>query len=114
MVAPAGVASMAVIKRMKRKPGKTVVIVPTLFEGWEEAKAQTKKAKTAEDEAKAALLGALGDADAGEIPELGKMITYLEQGRKGFDHKALLEAHPEFATYEKESRFRVLRSKKLK
>jgi hypothetical protein len=84
-----------------------------LLNRWHEAKAILNAAKEQEDAAKAALLTALGDAEAGEC-EAG-VVTYLEQERRSVDLLALREKHPDVASEcERVSAFRVLRFKKPK
>lgn len=84
-----------VIKRIRRVPKKTVAIDSTLVMTWEQAKEAASEAQKKADDAKALLLAALGDAEAGES-EAG-LVTYLEQTRKAYEVK--------------ESTYRVLRMK---
>ena len=90
-------ASLEVVKLVRRVTGKTVGIDPSLVEAWREAADVLKNAKTLADNAKATVLAALGDAEAGVAGEAGA-VTYYEQTRAAF------------AT--KENTFRVLRYRK--
>jgi putative phage-type endonuclease len=84
-----------VIKRIRRVPKKTVQVESSLILNWEQAKELAREAQKKADEAKALLLAALGDAEAGES-EAGA-VTYFEQTRKAYEVK--------------ESTYRVLRAK---
>lgn len=74
---------LEVLKRLRRTPKKTVEIAAELVEAWLQAKQQARQAAQAADEAQAALIAALGDAEAGLLPD-GRMVTYFEQFRKGY------------------------------
>ena len=86
-----------VLKKLRRDPGRTVEIDQELVERWQEAKERAKEAQRQADELQAAVIAALGDAEAGELPD-GRLVTYYEQFRKGY-------------TVE-DTTFRVLRVKK--
>lgn len=88
---------LAVLKKMRREPGSRVEIDSELVERWLEAKERAKEAQRQADELQAAVIAALGDAEAGELPD-GRLVTYYEQFRKGY-------------TVE-DTTFRVLRIKK--
>lgn len=90
--------NIAVIKRLRREPNKIVTLDHSLIEKWEDWKGAESIARKEKDVALAAILTALGDAEAGETPE-GR-FTYLEQTRKSY-------------TVE-ESTYRVARFKKAK
>ena len=85
-------------RHIKRVPEKSVEVDPHIIEQWLAAKEVAKNARSGEEEAKAVLLMALGDAEQGES-EVGN-VTYMEQTRKACEVK--------------ESTFRVLRYKKPK
>ena len=110
------VPSVGFIKRLKRIPTKTVEIDKGLVKEWLDAKNKVKWAEAVKEDAEAALLQALGDAEAGTFYEEGrKMLTYFEQSARRIDSKRLRAEKPEIAKeYEKVSRFRVARIKKLK
>ncbi len=95
-IAPDGVSpTLETLKYLRRKPGKTAKIDPALIEEYTAAKAEEKAVDVRVKAAQAALLNALGDAEAGESP--AGSFTYFEQ------------TNPEHMT--KESTFRVLRMK---
>lgn len=75
--------SMEVAKRLRRTKGKQVAFDARLLLTWTRAKDELKAAKDAEEKAKAAVIGALGDADAG-VSEAGT-VTYYEQSRAGYE-----------------------------
>ena len=81
------VASLEVVKKMIRKPGKTTIIKPDLFVEWEAAKETVKIAKKIKDEATAKILAELGDAEGATIEGHGA-VTYLEYDRKEYVSKA--------------------------
>jgi predicted phage-related endonuclease len=111
------VPSVAFVKRLKRIPEKVVQIEPELIIDWLRTKSNVKWAEQLKDDAEAAMLTALGDAEAAEfvLENERKMLTYFEQSQKRIDSKKLKEELPEIAKqYIKESRFRVARIKKIK
>lgn len=80
--------SVSVLSRLKRQPNKVIQLEDTgLVEEWLKAKQAVAEAQKAEDEARAKLLLALGDAEAAELPD-GRRITYLEYHRKGYTVQA--------------------------
>lgn len=95
---PTGIPSLEVLKRIRREPGKWVEVPDDLVAAWTEAKDAEKAAKEGRDEAQAALLAALGDAEGARYS--GGELTYLEQERKGYTVAA--------------TRFRTLRMKAKK
>ncbi len=98
-IAPDGVIpTIETLKYLRRKAGKTVKVDDDLVGEYIAAKAAESAAKARAEEAQAALLAALGDAEAGE--SAAGSFTYREQTRKGY-------------TVE-ESTFRVLRVKAAK
>jgi putative phage-type endonuclease len=74
--------NLSVIKRIRREPSKTVEIEQSLVEVWQTCAAAESAAKKEKEAALAAVLAALGDAEAGECP-IG-VFTYLEQKRAGY------------------------------
>ncbi len=75
------VASLEVVKKMIREPGKTTVIVPQLFEDWEDAKSLVKTTTAVKEKAQAAILAAMGDAEAATVDGHGA-LTFFEYDRK--------------------------------
>lgn len=89
-------ASLEVVKRIRRQPESVANVDPALVDTWNDAKEAAKIADTAENDAKTAVLQALGEAEAGLCGELGAVI-YFEQSRRAYEVK--------------ETTFRVLRHK---
>ena len=111
------VPSVAFIKRLHRIPNKVVEIDPKLIEDWNDAKDKVKWAEAVLDDAKAAMLAALGDAEAGSFGMNGEsmLLTYFEQSAHRIDAKRLREEKPEIAReYTTVSTCRVARLKKVK
>lgn len=109
--------SVEFIKRIKRVPKKVVGIEKKLIEEWQDAKDKVKWAEAVCDDAKAAMLNALGDAEAGKFVMDGRamMLTYFEQSSHLIDSKRLREEKPEIAKeFTKISKCRVARLKKIK
>lgn len=90
-----GLPSLATLKALRREPETVATLPDEIMEAWVAAKAEAKRASDAEDEARRALLTALGTAEAGES-SAGR-ITYMPQDRRSIDTKALRAAHPEIA-----------------
>lgn len=80
-------ASLEIVKLVRREPKKVVAVDPELVRAWLEAKAASKAADEDKEKAEAAMITALGDAEAGLCGELGA-ITYYEQQRKEYVSKA--------------------------
>jgi len=71
-----------VAKRLRRVPSKVVDLPPGLIFAWRmEAAAETEAGKR-KDAAKAAILGHMGDAEAGVDPETGEAVTYFVESKK--------------------------------
>jgi len=105
--------NLELIKRIRREPESVVDVSDELVQKWLETKDALSIAKKADEEAKKAVLAALGTAEAGKCG-LG-MATYLSQSRSGIDSKKLKEEQPEIAKkYTTLTSFRVLRFKKEK
>lgn len=84
-VPPSGaVASLEVLKRIQRVPNKTVEVPDMLVTIWEATKLARKEAELEEEEAKARLLAAMGDAEAATYGEFGRWLTYYSTQRKGY------------------------------
>lgn len=91
---------LEVVKRLKKTPNKVVAFddsVSPIIGEYEVAKAEKSAAEKRADAAQASLLMLLGDAEAATLPD-GRMLTYLEQTRKGY--------------VVKDSSFRVMRFRK--
>jgi putative phage-type endonuclease len=111
------IPSVEFIKRIKRVPEKVVELDEKLVKEWQDAKDKVKWAEALLDDAKAAMLTALGDAEAGTFVMEGQsmMVTYFEQVSHLIDSKRLREEKPEIAKeYTKLSTCRIPRLKKIK
>ena len=91
--------SLAVAKRIRRTPNKTVTLNRDIYQEWVDAKADARAAERLKDAATSAVLTALADAEAGIVEGVGTVTCY-EESRKGF--------------VVKDNSFRVLRFKKFK
>lgn len=106
--------SEEIVKRIRREPGSVVTIDMGVVEEWQAAREERLAAEKREKEAKRAVEAALGTAEAGQLED-GRMVTYLEQSRAGFDKDRLKAEQPDiYAKYQATSRFRVMRLKKSK
>ncbi len=105
----AGGPSMDVLKRVKRVPAKSVALPAELVARWRQAEDALKAAADLQEQAKAAVIAALGDAEGGECP-LGK-VSFMQQTRKGLDAEALKAEQPDvFERYYRPGKpFRVCR-----
>ena len=109
--------SLEFIKRIKRVPKKTVELEAKLVKEYMDGKDKVKWAEAVFEDAKSAMLTALGDAEAGTFALDGKsmMLTYFEQCSRLIDVERLREELPEIAAkYTKISKCRVARLKKVK
>ena len=105
--------SLAMAKRMKREPAKTVPIETIIVQNWLNSKESLKSAKSIKESAEAEMLAALGDAEGGQC-DLG-LITYLLQSRATVSAKKLEVAYPDiYKEFVNISEFRVPRLKKPK
>jgi len=105
------------IKRIKRVPNKTVELDAKLVKEYEDAKGKVKWAEAVLEDARSAMLTALGDAEAGTFALDGKpmMLTYFEQCSRLIDVERLRKELPEIAAkYTKISKCRDTRLKKVK
>jgi predicted phage-related endonuclease len=82
-VPPDSIPHLETVKLLKREPDKIVGVDPALVQAWLEAKEAARDAKKRGEEAEAALLNAMGDAEAALCGELGA-ITYFTTSRKGY------------------------------
>ena len=78
-VPPEDIPSIETLKVVRREPAKSVEIDAGLLERYRDVKNQAAMVKQAEDEAKAALLAALGDGEEGYSP-VGS-VTYMANAR---------------------------------
>lgn len=72
----------AIVKRVRREASKVVPLDHKLVEVWQTLKEHESNAKKAKDEALAAILASLGDAEGGDT-EFGQ-FTYFETSRSGY------------------------------
>lgn len=77
--------TLEVLKRIRRQPNKIVPLDDELIDGLIVARAVNRDAEDKAKEAEAAVLAALGDAEAGEGSKT--TVTYLEVSRKGYEVK---------------------------
>lgn len=75
--------SLAIAKRIRRQPNKSIQISDTIINHFEEAKEVFNKAKKQKEKFEAKLIAALGDAEEG-VTETGKIVTYMKYERKGY------------------------------
>ena len=109
--------SLEFIKRIKRVPEKIVDLDAKLVKDYLDGKDKVKWAEAILEDAKSAMLTALGDAEAGTFALDGKsmMLTYFEQCSSLIDVERLRKELPEIAAnYTKISKCRVARLKKVK
>lgn len=87
-VPPDGIPSIDNLYRRVRQPNKIVPIDPALIAAWEQAQDAVSAAKDIEKAAKAAVLTACGDAEAGEWGDPDRIFTFMQQTRKEYVVKA--------------------------
>lgn len=99
-IAPEGIPSYEVLKRIRRVPNKVEDVPDELVRNWKEARQRRLDDEKVEEAAQAALIAAMGDAEA--AVSCAGMVTYLEQttNRKAQEAKVI--------------KFRTLREKKGK
>jgi putative phage-type endonuclease len=78
--------SLEVVRRVKRIPESVAEVHPELVASWLEAKQAEKDAAKFRKAQEAALLAALGQAEAGDAGEAGH-VTYFERERSGYTVK---------------------------
>lgn len=76
-------ASPAVVKAIRRVPDKIATIDPSVVQRWLDAKARASEARAEQEDAMAAVLAAMGDAEAAHAGALGA-VTYYESSRRGY------------------------------
>lgn len=75
--------SLEVLKRIKRVPGLVATLDPETVQAWEAARDARLEAEKSEMAAKARLLAALGEAEAGDYGDPELWLTYYETPRAG-------------------------------
>lgn len=75
--------SIEVLKRARRQPGVVAPVAFDLYQAWAANREARLAAEKREKLSQAALIAALGDAEAGELPD-GSVFTYLETKRAGY------------------------------
>jgi hypothetical protein len=109
---PNSTPSLEVLKRVRREPNWIEYVEPGIGEAFLRAKDALKEAERDLDEAKAALIAAMGDAEGADCGD-GGLFTFFEQTRSGIDLDRLRKAHPEIAKeFMRKSTYRVLRQRK--
>lgn len=104
--------SLPVVSFLKRTPGKVIEIGSDVVAAYVAARDAKKKAEEIEDNAKANLLAALGDAEGGKAP--GFSVSFQTINTKRIDTKALQEAEPGIAAlFTKASGYRRLTVKEI-
>lgn len=87
------VPSLGAISHVKRIDGKVVDVDPSVVAAFAAARDARKRAEEAEEDAKARLLAALGDAEGGS--GLGWSVSFKTIKTKRLDTDSLRSAHPE-------------------
>lgn len=106
-------ADLDVLKRVKREPGKSIVVADALVNEFLNKREAAAAAQSDADRAKAELITALGDAEAATWG--GGTLTYKEQVTRRIDTTALTLTEPKVAErFRVESNYRVLRVKESK
>jgi putative phage-type endonuclease len=81
-IPPEGLPSLDVIRYRRREPGLKVTVPADLVQTWRMIADKKKEVETAENQAKAAVLAAMGDAEIGESEAGNVKIT--KSMRKGY------------------------------
>jgi len=87
--------SVDVLKRIRRIPRSVVPCDKELVDEWARLRKKRLDTEKAETRAKAKMLAALGDAEAGEYGDPLKWLTYFEQSSTRLDQTALKFNHPD-------------------
>lgn len=104
------IPTLAFSKRIKREPKKVVQIDDQIVENWLSTKETLKFAKITAESAQAAVLAAMGDAEAGTCSR--GVVTYFLQDNRRIDATRLRAEKPDIAVeYTKNKPTRVLRFK---
>ncbi len=111
---PEGIPTMDYLSKRVRQSGKVVSIPTDIVTRYQAAKDAEKQAKDAAEEARAALVAALEDSDAGTTAD-GVVVQYPLVNTKRLDGDAIKTAHPEIAAqFTKVSSYRRLTVKEPK
>ena len=101
-IPPEGVPSLEIVRLRHREPGKVISLPAPLVTRWRDLEQARKQAEVAENEAKAAVLAEMADAEVGESDAGNIKITHIKSVR--LDTGALKAAHPDIAAkFTKES-----------
>ena len=84
-VPPPDAPPLDVLKRIKRIPNKSVLVADELVVEWRLRETELSTAKKIAEDAKAAVIAALGDAEEGRSNK--GTLTFMEQNRKGYEVK---------------------------
>lgn len=105
--------SPSVLKRIIRQPAKIAPVTRELIEAYQQACEQEKASQKAKEAAQFALVGALGDAEAGEVD--GKLaFTYYKQTRESVSTAEIKADAPDlYEGWKRITEYRVLRLKKI-
>lgn len=114
-VPPVDAPTMETVKRIRREPASMVElteVAANAVAAYEAARDAAKLADAAKEEAQAALLALLGDAECGTLPD-SRQVRYMSQnGPMRVDTKRLAAQWPEVAAEVcSKSSFRVMRIK---
>lgn len=107
-IPPTGsIPSVGVMSHVRREAGKTVTIAADVVRAYMAARDALKAAEKEEEHAKALLLAALGDAEAGSAD--GLSVSFKAVSTTRLDTEALRSAHPDlFTAFAKASTYRRL------
>lgn len=94
-IPPEGLPTLNVIRYRVRQPGLVVPIPAELVLNWQAIQEERKVLEQSEDQAKAAVLAIMGDAETGES-EVGSVRVQKIMSER-FDTKALKAAYPDMA-----------------
>ena len=99
--------SERIYRRFVRTAKKFTTLPKGLICAYDEAGLFVNEAEARKEQAKAAIMAHLLDAEEGIEEETGRRITNFEYSRRGFDTKQFQADHPELAAqYEKATRYR--------
>jgi predicted phage-related endonuclease len=105
-----------ILKAIRRQPASVTPLdeaAANLAAEWDTARTTRATAEALEEDAKRRLIAALGECEAGLLPD-GRLVTYLSQrGAPRFDGKRFKAKHAElWEQFSEETSHRVLRIKK--
>jgi len=82
---PAGQpASLELLKRIRRRPETLAILKPEIVTSWEKLREERLKAEKDESKALAEMLTAMGDAEGADWGDPDRIVTFLEQSRRGY------------------------------